>query len=462
MARPSQAITFPEVFIKAYGKPRGFYPTATPMESDIQSGSDKYGWSRQARDSAMDGVRQIAHSKAVYLRGRRPFETLGLHRNRTGIRPNGIGTMGGQFEERPSLSGGIMFTKAGQDYIQKLLNARQKQYAEMEGQSSVREVPTSYTDDSVGESALNAVYPLFDAFLDDLRTYNVKSVTNLNNWWGQMLTTLPILGSNFRSRIKDDIIIPLRDNLQRFLEVFATRGSPQEKKLANTVDARASKAQLVLEAYIGEESQEEADDNEWSYEAEYNGLLTRNALPTNASGRPMSFEEYKAKRESDKWDRGKVSLPQQGKAPIDAPANVREELVRKLNTSVGIKISPAVIATSKRRIADLVMSATGDLAVQDQSPAQFLAPIATREQPPQISLPVPSAYETFPSSVQPQSYQEAMASALAPPSNPFSSNSSSATATASALADPDYIDVDAYVRPFEGFGRRKRSGKGRK
>jgi len=462
MARPSQAITFPEVFIKAYGKPRGFYPSATPIESDIQSGSDKYGWSKQAKDSAMDGVRQTAHNKAVYLRGRRPFEALGLHRSRVGIRPNGIGTIGQQFEERPSLSGGIMFTKAGQDYIQKLLNARQKQYAEMGGESTFREVPTSNTDESIGESALNAVYPLFDAFLDDLRTYNVKSTTNLNNWWGQMLTTLPILGSNFRTRIDTEIIIPLKDRLDAFLEVFdpskGNRGTAQEKRLANTVNARASKALFVLQSYIGEESQEEADNNEWSYQSEYNALFNRNSLPLNADGRQISYEEFKEKREGDEWQRGKVTLPQQGKAPIDAPANVREELVRKLNSSAGLKISPYVIAESKKRIAELVMRASGEVGVQDQSQADFLRPIATRDQnssaSASASADIRNPYESFPSAVRPQSYEEAMARAFAP-----------ADANSFARSPPPVVDEGLgwdFPQPFEGFGRRKRSGKGRK
>jgi len=517
MARPSQAITFPEVFIRAYGKPRGFYPTATPVSADIQMGDDTHGWYRQAKNSALDGIAQTAKAKRVYERGMRPFESLGLTRNRTGIRPNGINGIGGQFVSqqvvRPTLSGGIMFTKAGQDYMQKLLNNRQKQYAEMAGDSMRREVPTSNTDDVVGESALSAVYPLLDIILDDLRNNNVKSLTNFNNWWSQMLTTLPILGSNFRERIKRDVIDPLETRLNGFISAVGDTNAGNAKAIIQ----RGSKAITVLGQYIGSESQEGVDDRDWSFQADYNGLLATGNLPIGDNGKPISYTNWIEQTERDRQRRGIPRATQYGNAPIDAPANVREKLVRELNQEQGVKITPASEEKAKKRIARMIAVATGE--TREATPAEeaqlnlgvLPAPISTSVRP------AGGETATFAEAVPFRSHQDysrarefadqgaladAIASGEVAPYRPlpdyrlasfgaedapiFSSSSTLGNATASArptfaqppaygdlaeqarayASDPNsFIHADSSVpevEPFEGFGRRKRKGKGRK
>ena len=513
MARPSQAITFPEVFLRAYGSPRGFYPTATPLSADIMMGDDTHGWYKQAKDSALDGIAQTAKAKRVYERGMRPFERLGLRRCSTGIRPNDINTIGGQFVsrqvERPPLRGGIMFTKAGQDYVQKLLNARQKQYAEMGGDAMRREVPTSNTDETIGESALSAVYPLLDIVLDDLRNLNVKSLTNFNNWWSQMLTTLPILGSNFRERIQRDVIIPLESRLRSFAS-----GTDPKAGNARAIIQRGTKALTVLEMYIGSQSQEGADDADWTFQADYNSLLQSGDLPIGANGKPMSYTTYVEQMERDRQRRGVPEETQYGNAPIDAPANVREKLVRELNAGQGVKITEAQETKAKKRIARLIAVATGETReMTPEEEAQSASGL-----PPQISTSVRPAggvtatfsearpYETYAEYARARDFadQGALADAVrsgeVAPYRPltdyrlatfgaedapiYSSSSSFGNSSASASARPAFaqppqygdlveqaraddesIDVDAYTREpyaFEGFGRRKRKGMGRK
>jgi hypothetical protein len=345
MARPSQAITFPEVLLAKYGnRPRANIPTAVGSPIAVDMGSDQYGWHRDAVKVAHDRLNQIETSKKQYLRGARPYEILNLRTNRGAIVPFGGGY--GEFDEKPQrasqgeLRGGIMFTKAGQDYLQTLLNKRQKQYAEMYAESP-RTIPTSNTEDRLGEVALNAVYPLYDALLDDLRTYNVKSVSTFNAWWAMMLTTLPILGSNFRPQI-NEICENLGAVAQSFSEEIArtTDEGSARRNLARNVLQRLDKALKVMWLYIGTTTQNAEEDERWGADATYGALFSAGELPM-VRGRQISEAEWNALRDDQKRNNLRHLLPQYGKAPIDAPSEVREELVRRLNKEAGVVVTRA-------------------------------------------------------------------------------------------------------------------------
>ena len=376
MARPSQAITFPEVMLAKYGnRPRANMPTEVGSPIAVDMGSDQYGWHRDAVKVANDRVNQIHSSQKMYERGARPYEKLHLRTNRGAIVPFGINGLGGKFVEPPQngssgeLRGGIMFTKAGQDYIQELLNKRQKQYAEMYQSSSAREIPTSNTDDPTGEIALSAVYPLYDALLDDLRTLNVKSVTAFNSWWAMMLTTLPILGSNFRPQIKTivetlgEVAQPYTDYVEHETEVGSNA-----QKLGRSVLLRLNKALRVMWLYIGASDQNEENDTMWDANATYNALweateawkrgepvAEQDRLPM-VRGRPMTESEWLVANEDTQRNNLRHLIPQYGKSPIDAPASVREELVRKLNMEAGVSISKATENSTRAYITRLLQA----------------------------------------------------------------------------------------------------------
>jgi len=360
MARPSQAITFPEVLLAKYGnRPRANIATPNGSPIDVDMGSDEYGWHRDAVKVAHDRIRQIETSKKQYLRGARPYELLNLRTNRGAIVPFGINGLGGKFVEPPQrasegeLRGGIMFTKAGQDYLQTLLNKRQKQYAEMYAEAP-RTIPTSTTDDRVGETALSAVYPLYDALLDDLRTLNVKSVSAFNSWWAMMLTTLPILGSNFREEISEiagtlsAVAQPYADYIRREYP----EGSSQNK-VGTSVLLRLDKALKVLWLYIGSTDQNEEEDERWTADANYNALFEAGELPV-VNGRMVSEGEWMSMRDDMQRNNLRHLLPQYGKAPIDAPAEVREELVRNLNKKAGVAVAKGAEDKTKDFVRRLI------------------------------------------------------------------------------------------------------------
>jgi len=360
MARPSQAITFPEVLLAKYGnRPRANIPTAVGSPIDVDMGSDQYGWHRDAVKVAKDRINQIHSSQKQYLRGARPYELLKLRTNRGAIVPFGINGIGGKFVEPPQrasegeLRGGIMMTKAGQDYLQTLLNKRQKQYAEMYAEAP-RTIPTSNTDDTVGETALSAVYPLYDALLDDLRTLNVKSVSAFNSWWAMMLTTLPILGANFREEIAE-IAGTLSAVAQPYAEYISreyAEGSAQSK-LGRNVLLRLDKALKVMWLYIGSTDQNAEEDERWSADANYNALFEAGELPV-VNGRMVSEAEWMAMRDDQRRNNLRHLLPQYGKAPIDAPAEVREELVRNLNKKAGVAVAKGAEDKTKDFVRRLI------------------------------------------------------------------------------------------------------------
>jgi len=255
MARPSQAITFPEVFINKYGDARGFFPSSVGTPIDIMKGTDEHGWYKDSVKTAMDRVNQIASSKRNLLAGVRPFQALNLKRNAGGIVPFGTNSIGGQFVGEPFMSsrgelrGGIMFTKAGQDYIQDLLNQRQRQYAEM-ADRTVREQPTAFTDPTLGKELLSQVMPLYYTLLDDLRTLTVKSATSFNSFWAMMLSVMPQLGSNFRSNL-----LEIADTLGEAVfgaerKVKAIRGDKRYDQLF-AISGRILKAIEIIRLYCG-------------------------------------------------------------------------------------------------------------------------------------------------------------------------------------------------------------------
>jgi hypothetical protein len=273
--------------------------------------------------------------------------------------PFGIAGIGGEFKEPPQnssmgeLRGGIMMTKAGQDYLQSLLNKRQKQYAEMYAEAP-RTIATSNTDDTVGETALSAVYPLYDALLDDLRTLNVKSVSTFNSWWAMMLTTLPILGANFREEIAEiagtlsAVAQPYSDYISREY----AEGSAQSK-LGRNVILRLDKALKVMWLYIGSTDQNAEEDEQWSADANYNALFEAGELPV-VNGRMVSEAEWMAMRDDQRRNNLRHLLPQYGKAPIDAPAEVREELVRNLNKKAGVAVAKGAEDKTKDFVRRLI------------------------------------------------------------------------------------------------------------
>jgi len=343
-----------------YGdRQRANIPTAVGSPIDVDMGSDQYGWHRDAVKVAKDRINQIHSSQKQYLRGARPYELLNLRTNRGAIVPFGINSMGGKFLEPPQrasegeLRGGIMFTKAGQDYLQDLLNKRQKQYAEMYA-GEPRTIPTSNTEDPTGEVALSAVYPLYDSLLDDLRTFNVKSVSSINTWWAMMLTTLPILGSNFRPQLKE-IVETLGSVGDAFVSHVENNEEPNSNpwKLGKGIALRLQKAIKVIWLYIGSTDQNEEEDERWDANATYNGLFEAGELPMR-NGHPISEPEWKAIREDMMRNNLRHLIPQYGKAPIDAPASVREELVRKLNKEAGLAIPNAYVDKAKDFVRRLI------------------------------------------------------------------------------------------------------------
>jgi len=260
MARPSQAITFPEVLMsKIADRPRGFVPSAAPGRPNVDMGSDEHGWYADAVKVANDRVNQIRSSKKMYERGVRPFEALGIRRNRGAIVPFGVNSIGGQFVSQPSaqgghLTGGIMFTKEGQEYLQDLLNKRQKQYAEMYGETQAREIPSSYTDPTEGDKILAVVYPLYNTLLDDLRTFTLKT-DSFSKFWAVMLSSLPLLGANYRTKIIDiaDTLDLVLDGAYSGAEERQYRKelTKKEKDLLESLNVRINRAVAVLRAYCG-------------------------------------------------------------------------------------------------------------------------------------------------------------------------------------------------------------------
>ena len=241
-------------------RPRGFVPSSTPARPNVDMGGDKHGWYADAVKVANDRVKQIASSKHAYERGIRPYQRLGLVRNRGAIVPFGVNSVGGQFVDKPSayggsgeLRGGIMFTKAGQDYLQDLLNKRQKQYAEMYGDSQSRQIETSYTDPQLGDGELSVIQPLYNDLLDDLRIFKIKGIEeSYKKWWAVFLTALPTFGANFRPEI-NTIYETLSELLDGYISHYEASGlSGKDFTSFQSVTARLERSLNVIYAYIGD------------------------------------------------------------------------------------------------------------------------------------------------------------------------------------------------------------------
>lgn len=408
MARPAQALTFPDIRMRDFPNYAEYSVPPQPYEPNTNAlrGDDVYGWYRDAVAEANGRVANTRRSEARYLAGVRPFQMLGLRSSRYGEMPNGYGgtTL---YESRPTggaLTGGVMMTKAGEDYIQKLLNERQKQYASMT-QSQPREYPTSDTDPQVGDSALNTVYPYLDALLDDLRTGNIKSVNSFNMWWSQMLTTLPILGANYAGRIKE-IATTLREVATGFFrkigeirpDVVAPPGrqrrfsirpgrpdanlytQPKERQNIRALLQKIEKAVNVMMIYIGENPNIDNTavrvDPENARRMMEADIIARRHREYGLEGiAPEDFEELRVfgaldpRITQDNIDRSAISfrtgnvvqplgeprLP--ANRPIDAPPEQRERLVQEINRRQGVAITEAY----KRRARENIQFAIGEV-----------------------------------------------------------------------------------------------------
>jgi len=403
MARPSQAITFPEVFIRAYGEPRGFYPEAPQTEWDVDMGGDEYGWAEDARRKAMDRVKQTRSAEHQYLLGVRPFQRLGLVRNSTGIKPFGINTFGGEFLSEPNarggnaiwkyaseyeprpvrggseLRGGIMFTKAGQDYLQELLNKRQKEYAEMAGDRQANAVENANTDTDIGNATLSAIYPLYDALVDSLRTNDPKITNVFNQWWTMTLSSLSTLGSNYRREIQE-IANTLGELYNGYVDGLRTTPAPaitsadgtrRIEAIPNVRERRATATRLaptllkldkaikVLHAYIGNDGRA--------------GVNTSvNMMPQPPQSKQPSARLIGLRRQARNGaldESGLVALqqeeaelrqrlvPVESPNPIDAPPEAREQAVQALAKRFGVGMRSGDIEKSRQDIMRILAGA---------------------------------------------------------------------------------------------------------
>jgi len=272
-------------------------------------GSDTHGWYADAVKVANDRVNQIRSSQKAYERGMRPFELLNIGRNRGAIVPFGTGSVGGQFVSQPSyggnLTGGIMFTKAGQDYVQDLLNKRQKQYAEMYGTTQQRDSAMGEEVDD-GDRVLAVVTPVLNTLLDDLRTFTLKT-DSYAKFWATMLTSLPLLGSNSRDKIREII-----SNLERALD----------------------------EAYTGAEKREN------------DGVLTRKEAEN------LESLNVRIQRAIEVMNAYIGDTPDGSPAPIDSTsASQRATIVEDLNRRLGETLKPAYLRAARSTIADQLAAA---------------------------------------------------------------------------------------------------------
>jgi len=242
---------------KVADRPRGFVPSGAPGRANVDMGSDTHGWYADAVKVANDRVNQIRSSQKAYERGMRPFELLNIGRNRGAIVPFGVNSVGGQFVSQPSyggnLTGGIMFTKAGQDYVQDLLNKRQQQYAEMYGTTQQQQNAIMEAADD-GDKVLSVVYPVLNTLLDDLRTFTIKS-DSYSKFWAIMLTSLPLLGANSRDRILE-IANDLETAYRTAAGIAEQRRraktlSPKEADQMKSMSVRIARALEVMREYAG-------------------------------------------------------------------------------------------------------------------------------------------------------------------------------------------------------------------
>jgi hypothetical protein len=398
MARPSQAITFPEVFLQHYGKARGFYPEAEPHDYEVDMGGDQYGWANEARQKAMDKVKQTRSAEHAYLLGVRPYQKLGLVRNSGGIKPFGINSFGGEFLQHPNarggnaiwdyaseyeprpvrggseLRGGIMFTKAGQDYLQELLNKRQKEYAEMAGDREARPTETANTDTDVGDATLSAIYPLYDALVDSLRTNDPKLTNVFSQWWTMTLSSLSTLGSNYRTQIKEfaNTLGELLNGYKQGLDV-STRPATTDARGVRRIEVvpfreerlatarrltptllKLDKAIKLLWAYIG-------DDGRAGINAQYGMTPQPRTQPSarlillrrqKANGMASDADLTALQQEEDAY-RAKA-VPEIHLVPIDAPPEAREQAVQALAKRLGMNISGNAIEEARQQILRLV------------------------------------------------------------------------------------------------------------
>lgn len=434
MARPAQALTFPDIRMRDFPNYAEYSVPPEPYEPNTTAlrGDDVYGWYRDAVNEANARVSNTRRSEARLLAGVRPFQMLGLRPSRYGEMPSGYGGYE-IYQSAPTggvrggaLTGGVMMTKAGEDYIQKLLNERQKQYASMT-QSQPREYPTSDTDPQVGDSALNTVYPYLDALLDDLRTGNIKSVNSFNMWWSQMLTTLPILGANYAGKIKE-IATTLRETATGFFRTIGqvrpdigdvtnprNRGRrfsvgalprrptaemlqrvPKDTQTLNALNQKIEKAVNVMLIYIGEDPNRNdlavRVDPENARRMMEEDILARRQREYGEEGLdPTVFETYRVfgmlnpRATTDNIDRSAISfrtgnvlqplgeprLP--SNRPIDAPPEQRERLVQEINRRQGVAVSEAFKRRARAEIQRELLENVGD-AVDDAGEVQQEAP----------------------------------------------------------------------------------------
>jgi hypothetical protein len=330
---------------------------------DVLKGEDQHGWHANAVAVAMDKVRQHKSSQMGYLRGMRPFEALKLKRNGGGIVPFGVNSMGGQFvgepymsskgELRGELRGGIMFTKAGQDYIQELLNRRQSEYAEM-GARTVRESSSAYTDPTLANALLATVYPLYDNLMDDLRTLTVKSASTFNAWWSMMLAVMPQLGSNYRSNL-----LEMADNLGDTYngakeQVERMRGDKTMLQLTS-VGSRIMKAIAVIREYCG-------------------SALTNQPAPIDLPAPSLIKTPERVRNpktgELEPYEYGAVpampfsgvkgALPAQ-EAGITASEVSRGTLLAEINRRIGVSLAPAMLRRTEAVVERIVVGEAMEL-----------------------------------------------------------------------------------------------------
>jgi hypothetical protein len=335
---------------------------------NIDKGEDQYGWYADAKRVAMDGVRQRRSAEATYLRGVRPFSRLVSNRN--GIAPFGVNSVGRQFLDEPeskgSLTGGIMFTKAGQQYIQKLLNDRQQQYAE-QGATEPRYIPTSTTDVETGETALAIIYPQWDILLDDLRTFNVHSYESFNPWWASMLALLPTLGSNFRPQIKEIAGVlggELRAWEDKYFGKFSKGSNLNQPLHYRDIVSKLNKAFIVITLYIGENPQTERDNYDWQDSEAYSNdivdsVATETAVEQDIAApvrRPWLEEQAYAPQVA----RNQLALYRGtdiGSAPIDLPTeDARRKAITLINKEKGYKVAQKTLNGIRQRLNMVVGS----------------------------------------------------------------------------------------------------------
>ena len=158
-----------------------------------------------------------------------------------------------------------------------------------------------------GDKELALVQPLYNDLLDDLRLFKIKGIEeSYKRWWAMMLTALPLLGANFRSKI-NEIYVTLNEALDGYWDNLVSShqlNNPKDKATFNSITERLERSLEVMNVYIG--------------------------------------------------STGTINGEQD---PIDAPAELRQKIVDELNKKIGTKVASTLLKQARIMLGSLLSGA---------------------------------------------------------------------------------------------------------